>query len=151
MSENQAEKERPKEFKVRSTNKLHLKFLPYGTQKDEVYELARRYGEITDYYVAGTNGFVTFLKPEEAKVAIYELGKISYKGSQLRAEFKLEKQERKSDDAETTTATPTTEVKPVENKGRFSQQQQIVKPKAKPQPPQQPQQQPQQKKTTGKA
>lgn len=70
--------ERSFEPRPKNTTKLQIKALPYGTTKDDLTDLCRRYGQITAIEAKGTQGFVTFFKPDEAQLAIHKLDGIKH-------------------------------------------------------------------------
>jgi len=151
--------ERPK-----NTTKLQIKNLQFGTTKEDLHDLCRRFGQIVALEAKGTSGFVTYYKPDEAQLAIYTLDGYSYRGFILRVQFAREPLPQKTKDGESTvtnttststtttttasSATTKTDAKPtvnpvVENKPRFAQQQQLAKPKQTTTFVQQPKEQPQ--------
>ena len=71
--EGDRERERNFEPRPKNTTKLQIKNLHYGTTKEDLNELCRRFGSVTALEVKGTNGFVTFAKADEASLAIHKL------------------------------------------------------------------------------
>lgn len=65
--------ERSFEPRPKNTTKLQIKALPYGTTKEDLTDLCRRYGQIVAIEAKGTQGFVTFFKGDEAQLAIHKL------------------------------------------------------------------------------
>jgi RNA recognition motif-containing protein len=94
--------ERPK-----NTTKLQIKNLQFGTTKEDLHDLCRRFGQIVALEAKGTSGFVTYYKPDEAQLAIYTLDGYSYRGFILRVQFAREPLPQKSKDGESTVTNTT--------------------------------------------
>jgi len=131
--------ERQWQDRPKNTTKLHIRNLPYDVNKEDVAELCRRYGTFTQLEIKGTNGFVTFSKPDEATTAIYDLLNVNttFKGFKLNVSYAKErlpdKQDTKQEAKPEATATTEAADKPsvAEKKALFSAQQQLAK-KTKP-------------------
>jgi len=74
----------------RNTTKLQIANLRDANTVDDIKELCRRFGQTTQIVIAGSNGFVTFSKPDEAQLALYSLNGQNYHGFQLRVSFARE-------------------------------------------------------------
>jgi len=127
------EGDRPYVERIKNTTKLQIKSLPFGTTKDELHDLCRRFGTIVTIEVVQQKGtaYVTFSKADEAQLAIYTLNGHPYKSCPLlvtMARDTIVKPEIKSE-KEATPAPTVTAPKPGEKKPSFAQQQQVVKPK----------------------
>jgi len=148
----QTKKEEPQEerqFEVRpkNTTKLQIRNLQFGTSKEDLHDLCRRFGTIVNCEVNKSSGFVTYAKADEAQLALSQLDAQAFRGYTLRVQYAREplpskdkKAEETPSTASTTTATTTTTsaapVKKLEEKKlTFAQQQQLAK--AKPQAPKQ--------------
>jgi RNA recognition motif-containing protein len=145
------QEERQYEARPKNTTKLQIRNLQFGTSKEDLHDLGRRFGTIVLCEVNKGNGFITYAKPDEAQLALSQLDALSFRGYTLRVQFAREplpsKDKKTAEDTPTTTTATTTtttttttagqkpEAKKEEKKLTFAQQQQLAK--SKPQAPKQ--------------
>jgi len=121
--------DRPFEPRPKNVLKLQIRGLQYDTTKDDLQDLCRRFGQITLCEVKGTQGFVTFFKPDEAQLAIHKLDGTQYKGYTLKVAYAKEPFPQTTKKPETVVETKPEAAEPEKPKGSFAQQQKVVKPK----------------------